>query len=247
MTRLVGITYSPWSRKARWALDHHGVSYQWQEYLPMVGAPALRARTGRWRGRLTVPILIDDTGVYTDSFDIARRAEAIGQGPPLFPDVEAVSHWNQLAEQLATAGRARTTRLVAADPEARRENVPPFVPAALRTAFLPLVDAGVKYLVRKYQLDAEPIEASEAHMAAVLEATRAALCGHRYLLGDFSYADITLGLAMQFVKPADDAFLRMGPGNRRCWTSERLAEEYADVVAWRDGMFAEHWPWRRRN
>ncbi len=238
---LFGLWFSPWSLKARWALDHHRVPYRWHEYLPLVGAPVLRLRARRWTGRLTVPIFSDDSGTYTDSFDIARRAEAIGDGAKLFPDLEAVRTWNEQAESLSVAGRALTTPRVTADAEARRENVPPAIPAALRGLALPLVDVGEALLSRKYRLRETSAEEAEARMAAVLADARAALATAPYLLGTFSYADVALAMALQFVQPVDGDYVPLGPGSRRAWTNQRLAAEFRDVLEWRDGVFAAHW------
>jgi glutathione S-transferase len=238
---LFGLSYSPWSLKARWALDHHRVPFRWHEYLPMLGAPLLRLRTHRLKGRLTVPVFVDDSGTYTDSFDIARRAEAIGGGARLFPDVDAVRTWNEQAEALSAAGRALATPRVAADPEARHENVPPAIPKALRGLATPLVDVGSAFLARKYRLREVSAEEAEARMAEVLADARAALAKAPYLLGEFSYADMTLAMALQFVQPVGDAYVRLGPGSRRAWTRERLAGEFGDVLAWRDRVVAEYW------
>ncbi len=35
--RLIGLHYSPWTEKARWALDRQRVPYAFEEHLPMLG------------------------------------------------------------------------------------------------------------------------------------------------------------------------------------------------------------------
>jgi glutathione S-transferase len=45
MRKLVALHYSPWSEKARWALDHHGVAYRYEEYKILLGEPKLRLAT----------------------------------------------------------------------------------------------------------------------------------------------------------------------------------------------------------
>jgi glutathione S-transferase len=191
-----------------------------------------------------VTIFVDHSWTYADSCDNARRAEAIGGGAPLFGDVEAARAWNERAEALAAAGRARTTPRVAADAEARRENVPPAIPRALRGLATPLVDLGAAFLRRKYRFGALSTDEAEQRIAAVLAEARAALARGPYLLGAFGYADVTLALALQFVEPVDQAYIRLGPASRRCWTVDRLAAEYRDVLDWRDRVFAEHRPRR---
>ena len=57
LPELVSLSYSPWSEKARWALDHHGIEYRNIAYTPMLGVPRLRMRLRAMRAKITVPIL----------------------------------------------------------------------------------------------------------------------------------------------------------------------------------------------
>src|SRR4051812_4751156 len=54
---LVGIGFSPWTQKARWALDHHGLGYRYHEHLILFGMPQLHWQMRKWREPLTVPAL----------------------------------------------------------------------------------------------------------------------------------------------------------------------------------------------
>src|SRR5580698_1853504 len=86
MIELLGLVYSPWTEKARWALDVRRVLYTFRPYQPILGEPALRLKLGRLRGRVSVPVLtLDDGRVLADSADIARWADGRGEGPRLFP------------------------------------------------------------------------------------------------------------------------------------------------------------------
>jgi glutathione S-transferase len=240
MRRLIGLSYSPWSLKARWALDHHRVPYRWREYLPMLGEPLLQARLRR--RRVTVPVLIDEAGVHDDSFDIARRAEAVGQGAPLFPDAltDAISRWNQTSEDVCAAGRALTTARVLADPAALAESVP--VPPALRRPLRGVATAGARFLTRKYGLREVDEDAALDTIGLALEAVREALAdGRAYLEGPLTYADFALAVSLQFVQPVAGTYVHLGPASRRCWTRDGLAQAYPDVLAWRDQVFARHW------
>ncbi|MCZ7687620.1 MAG: glutathione S-transferase domain-containing protein [Sandaracinaceae bacterium] len=78
--RLIGLAYSPWSIKAKWALDHHAIPYRYTHHLPMLGEPLLRLRTGRLEGRVSVPLLVTDAGPIEGSFEIARFAERERRG-----------------------------------------------------------------------------------------------------------------------------------------------------------------------
>src|SRR5689334_2595000 len=97
MHTLVGLHYSPWTEKARWALDHHGLPYTYEEYLPMIGEPALRLRTRRAFGKVSVPVLIDRDEAVFDSWEIARFAEKQGKGSKLFPEdrLHQIRAWNE--------------------------------------------------------------------------------------------------------------------------------------------------------
>ena len=76
---LIGIGYSPWTQKARWALNHHRIEYQYSEHLIMVGIPLLRMKTGRWLGAVTAPSLVGTDRPLLDSFAIARWADGQGE------------------------------------------------------------------------------------------------------------------------------------------------------------------------
>src|SRR5690606_36517114 len=104
----VALAFSPWSIKARWALDHHRVAYRFEPHLPMAGEALLRLRTGRWRGRITVPILLTRDGAVHGSLEIARYAERVGEGARLFPaeHEEAIARWAARADVMLDAGRA---------------------------------------------------------------------------------------------------------------------------------------------
>src|SRR5688572_27753079 len=98
MVELLHLSYSPWSEKARWALERRGIAYQGRHYQPLIGELELRLRLGRLRGKVSVPFLRDGSEVAGDSFAIARYAEAHGSGPSLFPagkDAE-VARYNEL-------------------------------------------------------------------------------------------------------------------------------------------------------
>jgi glutathione S-transferase len=247
MNRLVALSYSPWSEKARWALLHHRIPFRETEYLPMLGTPFLRLATGRYSGRVTVPALLTDPPEETalmDSFDIAQFAERHGQGTPLMPAaaLPAISEWNARSERIMEAGRALATRRTAQDPEAQAEALPDAIPAFLRRLSRPITAAGVEYFHRKYGAatgtEAERTEAIRNELVAL----RSGLAGGDTLLGTFSYADVAMAVALQFVQPVDGCRPIMKPATRRTFTQPGLATEFADLLAWRDAVFARHQP-----
>jgi glutathione S-transferase len=239
---LVQIAYSPWSEKARWALDHHGVRYRKVEYLVMLGEPLLRLKLGKRGGPATVPALIDRDQVFTDSWSIARHAEAVGSGAPLFPPeaIDAIQDFDRRAERILSAGRARTTARTLESPEALKEALPPPL-RILGPAGMPFAKLGARFLQRKYATDQQSLEAHRSTLEEELAELRTALAGGDHLVGDtLSYADICMGCALQFVSPIELHGARLGAATRGCWAEPELAREYADVIAWRDRLYARH-------
>lgn len=231
---------SPWSEKARWALDHHRIEYVEEAYTPMLSEPALRWRLRRARGRVTVPVLFAEGEAYTDSFDIAEYAERRGGGPPLFRRglERAIAGWNQVSEAAMRAGRALVSFRVAGDPQAQSEALPDRVPGPLRRPLGPVARVGIRFLQKKHAVSDDE-HVSRALLRARLGELRAALAdGRHFLLGEFSYADIAMAAALQFVHPVDDRRIRLGPATRRAWTDLDLAGELTDLIEWRDQLYA---------
>ena len=78
---LVGESFSPWTKKARWALEHCDLSYNYKEYTPTLSEPALRLRLRQFSGQVSVPILFADKQIIRGSFEIARYAnDRVGDG-----------------------------------------------------------------------------------------------------------------------------------------------------------------------
>lgn len=239
MHRFVAIHYSPWSEKARWALDLRRVPYTEETFVPMITEPSLRLRLRRFTGKITVPVLFTSDGrALTDSYDIARFADENGEGPRLFPEGREaeIRRWNARSEEILQAGRALSVAKAMDDAAAREEGVPRFLPAALR----PLVGrVGVSYLRRKYGLSLDR-EASARVAREGLLALREALGDKRYLGDTLSYADIVMATSMQLVAPVSNEHIRIGPGTRAVCTHAPIVEEFADLLAWRDALYAEH-------
>ncbi len=82
--KLLTIPFSHYCEKARWALQRAQLSFEERRYLPVVHYTAtLRAGGGK-----TVPVLVTDDGVLTESTDILRWVSA-RVGGQLYPkDVE---------------------------------------------------------------------------------------------------------------------------------------------------------------
>ena len=231
---LYGLSYSPWSLKARWALDANGVDFDYREYTIMLGEPALRLRTGRFFGKLSVPVLLKDDGHLFDSFALAKWA-AEHEGA-LFPGDRGaeIEGWNEWAELISQAGRARTTATVIRDPIALRDAMPSTL-RGLGPLTTALGKSGAQFILVKYgRIDADAVTEKLRHY---LQTVREALADSEFLLGEFSYADVTVALAFQFVSPVSEDAIRIGDNARRYWTDTTLAEEFSDLMAWRDRVF----------
>lgn len=235
--RLIGLSVSSWTEKARWALDHHRLEYTYEEYLPLIGVPLLRLQMKRFRGKVSVPVLLSGDGqVFDGSLAIAHYADSIGTRSPLFMSHQ-VEDWDAKSEAALVAARGLGMKKMSVSAGAKREQVPGFIPDGLRAAALPAASLGVSYIVRKYGVDREPAATFEAALREILLGLRAGLRGKDYLLGDFSYADITMAVTIQFIKPVSAQYMNVAPHTRECFTQPALAEEFSDLVQWRDALY----------
>jgi len=237
---LLGIPYSPWSEKARWALDHHGVGYRFREYTPMLGELELRLRLRKLSGRASVPVLLGGPTPVQDSFAIAREAERIGHGAPLLPAdrFDDITQWNDRSEQALALGRALTLGRLRASPAAKEASLPSFIPGALRSMARPAASIGIAFVARKYR----GVETGgRAELIAVLETLQRALGGsERCLLGPLTYADIAMATSLQFFAPPAEEHVAIARGLRDAWTDAELAARFEDVVRWRDWLYRTH-------
>ncbi|MGK0289520.1 MAG: hypothetical protein ACI86H_000965 [bacterium] len=54
------------------------------------------------------------------------------------------------------------------------------------------------------------------------------------------YADITMAVAIQMIKPVDAKIISIGKNFRKCWTQDKLAKEFSDLLQWRDELYEEY-------
>jgi glutathione S-transferase len=245
LPKLHALHVSPWSERAEWALDHHRVEYERVEHFPILGERRLRRLVGPNKARATVPVLVTEDGVLSESWEIARYADRVGTGATLIPPEQEgeIRRWTALADDAMQSGRVLVMAAMLSSPEALDEAAPPAVPAWARPLVRPFARRITLAFVRKYDLDLaalqERTQLLEAALAALREGLRA---GAGYLLASFSYADIALATMLQGVSPVADRFRALGPATRGVWTREPLAREFADVIAWRDQLYERHRP-----
>jgi glutathione S-transferase len=238
--KLVSLNVSPWSERAKWALDHHGLAYEVVEHMPIVGERRLRRLVGPGKPRATVPVLLAGAEVVGESWDIAVYADREGKGAKLIPPEHepAIRDWAALADEAANAGRALVLAAILANGPALDEQGPPFIPAWLRPPLRPLARAATMAFVRKYDLRLEEGDAQTRAVRSALDRLRTGLAASSpYLQGSFTYADIAMASLIQGISPVDDRFLKIGPATRAAWTHAPLAAEYSDLVAWRDSLY----------
>lgn len=236
---LFGISFSPWSIKARWALDHHAIPYRYVEYIPLVGAPRLRLVLRRFRGPVSVPVLRTDREVLSESLDIARWADDQSSDQTLFPDKhrDDVMRWDRRSQALLGPGRTLALRAAMKNPEALRGDLPG--PLGKLPGAATVARAVVGYIMGKYPVPGSDDEL-EAQMKTQLVALRDALGDSDYLLGTFSYADITMAVALQGVRPPGRDMVPISDASREAWIRPDLADEFAPLLAWRDRVYQRH-------
>lgn len=238
---LVQLSYSPWSERARWALDHHAIAYHTVEHIPFLGELRLRRLVGKTQRRATVPILIDGDRVLTESWDIALYADRTGAGSKLIPDAREndIRAWTDLADQASSQGRALVVSALLASEAALDEGLPFSLPFWLHATMRPVTRFGLRWFARKYELSPGAAADYEDKMRPALDRLRDAIERSRYLVGEFSYADIAMATLLQGISPVGSGYIRLGPASRRAWTRPNLEREYADLVRWRDNLYLE--------
>jgi glutathione S-transferase len=250
MTQLVGIPYSPWSEKARWALEARHVPYERVVYAPLVGELPMRRRTGNWTGRVSVPVLFDEAGrAIPDSLAIARWADQRGQGPELFPkELEAdILRHVELSERALDAGRCLSLHRMLKDDDALREMVPKPLRGVLGGVGPKVAALGIRRTLSKYGAHRVDVKTHETNLIAALEALRAALASApaagepKTLMGRFTFADIAMTQALGFVEPPKFG-LRIGTASRRTFTDPVLRERFSDLISWRDAVYEVYRP-----
>ncbi|WP_394823987.1 glutathione S-transferase family protein [Pendulispora albinea] len=244
--QLIVLHPSPWSERARWALDHHGLEYDAVDHMPIVGERRLRKLSGRQKERVTVPVLVVDGNAHCESWDIALYADREGTRDKLMPaGLEAeIRQWNQVADAGMGGVRARVFAKMLESGGALDASAPSFVPKWLRPALRPVARLTIRQLQRKYQARSDEGATHVMQLRGALDRLRDVLVTRRpdapYILGRFTYADIAMATLVQGVLPVEDRFLRLASALREVWTERSLVREYDDLVKWRDTIYDRH-------
>jgi glutathione S-transferase len=233
---------SPWSERARWALDHHGISYRLVQHAPFLGERRLRKVAGPSDGPVTVPVLVDGATVIRESWDIVVFADRRGNGTTLIPPdgEDEIREWTRIVDVASGRGRAIVVGGMLRNPRALDESHPPAVPGFMRPLLRPITRYGTRWFGRKYGLDLDDVEGPKKAVRECLLEMRARLGGKPYMRAEFGYADIVSAGFLQAIAPVGDEYIRLGPGTREVWTQPELASEFVDLIRWRDELYREH-------
>lgn len=177
------------------------------------------------------------------SHAIARWADARGSQPTLFPPdhLREIDEWSARSDVVMEAGRARLLRRMLDDDAALAEQLPPFVPAGLRSELRFASRVAIQHLVRKYATDRRSDDEDERAIATALEDARASgLTSGTATGGAFTYADIAFASALQFVRPVAERYISLGTATRAVWTDEPIATAFSDLLTWRDRLYEHH-------
>jgi glutathione S-transferase len=194
VNRLVTIPFSHYCEKARWALDLAGIPYREEPHLPIFSWTASIAAA---RSR-TVPVLVADGEVLTDSTDILRWVDRKVPSAGLFPAEQAaeVSRLEDLfdrrlgpaARRLAyfhvTADRASTRRLFS-------RNAPGWelgVGRVLAPVLVGMIKRGLKVNETGAARSKLAIDEVFGEVARLLADGRRWLTGDRFTAADLTFA-----------------------------------------------------------
>jgi len=229
---LVGETFSPWTKKARWALEHCGLEYNYQEYIPTLSEPALRWKLKQISGKVSVPLLFVNKQVIRSSWNIAVYANE-QSGDNRLGDMSAIKAWDDLSEAALAEGRTRVVRSIKNNKQALIEALPSFIPTLLRNPLRFMAYDAVRRLDNKY---ADLLKSGSINTALAKVRETLAQSNNDYLLDDFSYADITMAVIMEVIAPIAHLDPPLGTVTEILWNDEATADEFKDLVEWRNRL-----------
>lgn len=242
MHKLIGLYYSPWTERARWAMDFHNIPYQYAEYTTLLDEPWLRFHAKKAVGKVSVPLLITPQQNVNDSLLIARFADANSSKNPLIPAerLDAIRQWTESAEKALYAARIRATRRMSKSPASLAERLPAFIPDFLRKPLVPMSYVGARFILRKYKVDMASEEQLLGHMDDFLAKAEKALKNREFISDTFSFADIIIATMLQAVTPVDPKYIDLGEASSKIMREPILEEKYASLITWRDGIYARY-------
>ena len=202
--RLITIPVSHYVEKVRWALDYLKIPFQESPQMP----PFHRGAVKKY-GVTTVPVLVGDSIVKTDSTEILHYLDTLAPGKlyPTAPDVQELS--NEL-ETLFNLTLGVSTRRWGYSHILTRDLLYPrwtFGVPFWQKLLFPLIFPKIEPIIRE-SFQITPTSAAESYqeIIGVFDRVNQVLAdGRKYLLGDqFSAIDITFAaLAVPILQPPE--------------------------------------------
>eukprot|EP00931_Biecheleriopsis_adriatica_P095146 TRINITY_DN68779_c0_g1_i1.p1 TRINITY_DN68779_c0_g1~~TRINITY_DN68779_c0_g1_i1.p1 ORF type:complete len:285 (+),score=37.72 TRINITY_DN68779_c0_g1_i1:57-911(+) len=269
-TELIGLVFSPWTLKTRWALVSSGVNFVFTEKPQLewplkvrLGIPLSGAGNGS-DGKLTFPILVKQDGtllrqtlsiVQWSQTEAAHSLHLGGATKQLWS--EAIDTWDAKGTQMMRYGRLTGLNFAMADDAAAIEMI--------KILGLPIPGDGLKLrasrsvtqnMLNKYQSESD--STSEKQVIEYLEELQALLQAHPswaalqrtgklqpsgpYIIdGVFSYADISLVLGLHCLRPVKDFPLGLLRPLFGVATKD-LAAKYEPLFVWSQAVVDAHFP-----
>ncbi len=202
--RLITIPVSHYVEKVRWALDYLKIPFQESPQMP----PFHRGTTKKYGGT-TVPVLIANTIIKTDSTEILRYLNTLHPGKlyPADPELQALS---QELETLFNLTLGENTRRWGYSNILTRDLLYPkwtFGVPFWQKLLFPIIFSKVEPIVREnFKITATSAAEAYQEIMGVFDRVAEVLAdGRKYLLGDrFSAIDITFAaLAAPILQPAE--------------------------------------------
>lgn len=236
------LPYSPWSEKARWALDFHQIDYREENVTPVVDNLKFKFSARRPLKKVTYPILKLSYDYIFDSLEIVKWAEKNMKGKSIidFADYSKIKKWNDFSDELLNLIRYQT--LIKA--KLNWEILPPPIrlskktPQFLSREIVKTNKWGIEFILKKYPV--EDVYQLDSLIREKLNYLETELCGKDYLLDQFSYADIAVSVCLQLFDPPDLKILKINPGMKAMFKDNPYIEEFPYLFRWRNNLY-QNW------
>ncbi len=244
---VIGLSYSAWTERVCFTLDHHGLPYRFTEHVILVGMPELLWKMRRLSSDLTVPAMVyadsQQTFRLVDSFKICQFLDekAEGGASKLFfkeewLDFESVQ---ADAERAAEAARVLVMPRILSSPEAQAAMLPGFIPNFARGALRPLARFGAHYIASAFGFDGSKVdEALEEKTLREVFTKFQDRINQLPQNAPIDYRLIAIATSFQGVDPVSDVYLPMKSAVRECWRRAEIARQFQALGEWRDDFYA---------
>jgi len=248
MGELYYLHVSPWSEKARWAMDLSHYNYTIINFTPMITTPIVRIRSRNFTRKVTAPTLINNQVCISDAYNIAqyvnnKNSDEHHASVDLFPcELKSqIDELDILSNQILQVGRALVCIRMKNHRGAKLMSLPPEIPSAIRPIMLPVATMGLYYFKTKYGFDWNKREEYIETMRQGLRKVKKQLTNSGdYLLGKFTYADISLAVTLQMIEPIGNKYIPLDSDTESCWKTPELKEEFSDLIEWRNRIYLKH-------